>query len=115
MAEAVGGHRELERHRRPVPVLVTRHLEEPASVGEHVGDDGRVDDTRQKVGVQHPLVVLDHLLTRTPEAIRRRNARVEGVDDAVVESDHRGVQLRDGEVLVVSLVRDDRGNRFRRR
>ena len=66
-------------------------LEDLATLVEDVVHDARSADARQVVGLEHPLVVLDDLLTRTPEAIRRRDGRVERVDDPVVEADHREV------------------------
>jgi hypothetical protein len=52
--------------------------------------------------------VLGHDLARPCELLRVGHAAQLRVDHAVVEADHRQVRLRDGEVLVVSLVRDDR-------
>src|SRR5438309_1467125 len=55
----------------------------------------------------HPLVVLRHDRARGTETLSRRHG-AERVDHAVVEPDERGMDLRDGEVLVVPRVGDDR-------
>jgi hypothetical protein len=109
VAEAVGGHSELERHRRPAPGPVARRLEEPASVGEHVGDDGRVDDAGQEVGAQHPLVVLDDLLPGLAEQRAPGDPfELQIRHDAVVEPDERQMCLGDHEVLVVAEIGNER-------
>ena len=74
--------------------------------GEDVGHDSAVADAREVVGLQHPLVVQDDTSARLLEPLGRRHARAERADDPVVEADHRGVVLGDGEVLVVAQVGD---------
>ena len=67
----------------------------------------RLEDPRQEVVPDHPLVVLDDDLARA--WLKRWLAACPAgsvVDDAVVEADERQVGLRDGEVLVVALVGD---------
>ncbi len=111
MPEPVRRDRELDRHRRgvAVPVVPAGHLEELAAVGEDVLHDRRVDDARQEVGLEHPLVVPDHqLLGGAEQPVSGEAGERELVDHAVVEADERQVRLGDHQVLVVARVRDQR-------
>ncbi len=83
-------------------------LDELAAVREDVVDDSRVDDPRQVVVADHPLVVQRHRLAGLPEPLDRRQARGQRVDHRVVEPEHRDVGLGDDEVLVVARVGDQR-------
>ena len=107
VAEPERRDRELQRHRRYVGRCGVG-LDEHATVGEDVVDDSRVEDPRQVVVAQHPLVVQRHLLAGLAEVLRRGRGRGV-VDDPVVEVDHRHVGLGDDQVLVVAGVRDQRG------
>jgi hypothetical protein len=119
VAQPVGGHRELDRHRRGVPVGdcartgiaigVVGDLEEPPTVGEYVVDQSGVDDAGEVVGPQHPLVVAHDLALGTVEQQYPGHALgAEGVHDPVVEVEERQMRVRDREVLVVTGVRDQR-------
>ena len=108
VAQAVGGHRELDRHGGRL-ARHRVHLDHLAPRGEHGVDDGRVHDARQEVVPDHPLVVAHHLLARGREQVGRRHPlRRERVDHPVVEADERGMGLGDDQVLVVARVRDQR-------
>ena len=101
VAQPEGGDRELDRHRRHRE-RVGADLEDLAAVGEDVVDDRPLADPAQVVGAEHPLVVEDDEPPGPGEALVGGRGRVEGVDDAVVEADHREVVLGHGEVLVVA-------------
>ena len=77
-------------------------------MGEDVLHDGGLDDPRQVVVADQPVVVERHRLARPPEPLGGRDAGRQLVDDTVVEADHRQVRLRDDQVLVVAGVGDQR-------
>ncbi len=106
--EPVRRDRELDRHGRHVDRGRGR-LDQLAAVGEHVVQDVLLDDPRQEVVPDQPLVVQGHRLARPPELLAGRHRRGQLVDDPVVEADHREVGLGDDQVLVVARVRDQRG------
>ena len=86
-------------------------LHQGPTVREHVVDDRRVDDARQVVVPQQPLVVQRHPLAGLPEPLRIGHRGGQRVDDRVVEADHRHVRLGHDQVLVVARVGDQRGPR----
>ena len=104
--EPEGADRELDRHRRHAQRVGAR-LDDLATVGEDVGDHVAVADPRQVVGA-----AASTGSAGPPGAGPSRTARPPAspapsvADDPVVEADHRGVVLGDGEVLVVAQVGD---------
>ncbi len=105
--EAEPRDRELDRHGRYVGRQRVR-LDQLAPVGEHVVEDVLLDDPRQEVVPDQPLVVQRHRLACPPELLPGRHRRGQPVDDPVVEPDHGEVGLGDDQVLVVARVGDQR-------
>ncbi len=107
MSEPEGGHRELDRHGRDVGRRRV-WLERLAAVPEDVVDDAPGTDTREVVGLEHPLVVLGDDRPGPREALASRHRVGQAIDDPVVEPDHRQMRLGDRQILVVPRIRDDR-------
>jgi hypothetical protein len=110
VAEAIRRARELDRDERPVARLEELELG-LAGRRQRLGGELVADDLRQEVADQDPLVVRRDDpagLREERRALQPRLLAGDVLDHVVVEADHRVVQLRDDDVLVVARVADDR-------
>src|SRR5438132_14371170 len=99
MTETVGGHTELERHKQIIRV----RPEELVTANQNVVDDKRITNTGEEVLENDPLIVPAQNSARFLECMALGR-------DGVMGAQKGNMQLRDNQILIITLVADQRSS-----
>ena len=108
VTQTICSHGKLDGHGRHV-FRCCVFFEKLASIREDIVDDRRVNQARQKVCPDHPLVVLDYEFACLLKQVGAGSGRCDLVHHAVVKPDHGQMRLRNDQVFVVAMIGNECG------